>query len=296
MRTFHAANALETMMAPAADASLTPPAFHLKALLDVLEPRLHRAGFAEDVLGWKILIGNHDLLLGREKEFMRMHGDIRPTESSVKAVVEAFRDIARLREASTLVIYASDCGPWVTAFTKWSLGLPPKIRNGTGAVLFDQPGSPVTLQLLGHDWESRRSGYIRIEELSTTETLLSVFETKPADPRQAEELQLGGMISVRAHGEQEMEEATFKYHRPKIVRALPYALKLVRESLSYSSEVYLLRTRASTTLSKTSLRRTIYPYDIRPLFLTTTRLQGQHQYISLFLRLRAYGPSRRIRP
>ncbi|MCJ1243399.1 hypothetical protein MMC30_000596 [Trapelia coarctata] len=108
--TFEAGSALETMiLATAVDKTLAPTAHQLKDLLDVLEPRLNRAGFLGELLGWKDWWEKNGVTMG-SGDFDELY----TSPKEVHHIVSAFREVARLGDAAKIVFTAGKCAPWLT--------------------------------------------------------------------------------------------------------------------------------------------------------------------------------------
>ena len=147
---FEGANALSVMLIDSAtDKTLLPTARHLKDLLAVMEHRVNRSGFTDIWVGYQIL-----LLGGLRASSERGHGRRRrdstelmetPGIDGISKLVEAFRQLNRLGDATAITIRTTSCAPWVMAFTRWCLAVPPSTILPNGKVLLDQPASQVTL-------------------------------------------------------------------------------------------------------------------------------------------------------
>jgi hypothetical protein len=133
---FQDAAALESMIKNSArDKQFVPTVIQLKNILIALDYKLNRAGFLESLVGWAIWYENNPLL--SEDERRATGGQYPPSLAEIEAVVNAVQ----------VTIRATFSAPWVTAFIKWSLGMPPSIELQDGTVLLEQPGSNIILTL-----------------------------------------------------------------------------------------------------------------------------------------------------
>ena len=226
--TFEGADALSVMlMTSASDKTLLPTPRQLKDLLGVMEHRLNRSGFTDLWVGYQILIhgglcafyeskhyppGESRKQLSQLRNFMH-----HPEPYGVSKLVEAFRELHRLGEATAITIRATSCAPWVMAFTRWCLGIPPSTYLPDGKALLDQPASCVSLFISGDENASAFEITIQRSISSPAELLRS--EVSPRYP--------SGMVSVGCFGRmmcQEMGGESSDAYRA-MCQALPYALK-----------------------------------------------------------------------
>ena len=167
MDAFAGANALSEMLtASASDKTLLPTSRQLKDLMGVIEHRLVRSGFADIWVGYEILLSSslrpsadNDYCeeperLGDDMGTLTSKGPKRledfmevPSSTGISNLIEAFRQLNRLGDATTITIRASSCAAWVIAFTRWCLGVPPSIILAHGKAPLDQPKSQITLFL-----------------------------------------------------------------------------------------------------------------------------------------------------
>ena len=150
---FEGANALSVLvMASASDKTLVPTVRQLKDLLGALEHRVNRSGFTNVWVGYQfLLVGSlgafhwqshlpSDKPHGDMMDFMRY-----PAADCISKLVEAFRELDRLGNVINITIHATACAPWVMAFTRWCLGIPPSTYLPNGKALLDQVDSRITL-------------------------------------------------------------------------------------------------------------------------------------------------------
>ena len=228
MDAFEGANALSDMLtASASDKTLLPTARQLKDLLAVMEHRVIRSGFSDIWVGYQILL-SAGLRASSEKEHYGAQyklEDIRsfPASDGVSKLVEAFRQLNRLGDATTITVRATSCAAWVMAFTRWCLGLPPSTILPHGKALLDQPASRITLF-------TGDCANASIFEISVYRSIES-----PADllKSHASLRSPSGMITVQCFGRMICHamggERSMAYKA--MCEALPYALKQSRELL-----------------------------------------------------------------
>ena len=241
MDAFAGANALSEMLtASASDKTLLPTPRQLKDLLGVIDHRLVRSGFADIWVGYEILLSSslrpsadNDYCeeperLGDDMGTLTSKGPKRledfmevPSSTGISNLIEAFRQLNRLGDATTITIRASSCAAWVIAFTRWCLGVPPSIILPHGKASLDQPTSQITLFL-----ENRA-----LDSTSETTLEISIHRSidSPADLLRSEShLRIpNGMITVQCFGRKMCHamggENAMAYRA--MCEILPYALK-----------------------------------------------------------------------
>lgn len=140
---------LQATRSPSLDDRAVPTNQQLAALVEALEPKLSRTGFTESVAGWQVYLVN---LRDVDPAFTQLCRDdsAHPSVEMLHAIVSAFRHIDLIGETDNggepargqsdtvthVEIRTNQAIPWITAFTKWMLGLPPSIRllDGTWVV------------------------------------------------------------------------------------------------------------------------------------------------------------------
>lgn len=219
---FDGANTLsEMLMNSASDKTLLPTARQLKDLLAVMEHRLVRSGFTDMWVGYQILLSGGlraSSEQGRCKPLGEWVGLMKiPKSDGISNLVKAFGQLNRLGDATAITIQATSCAPWVMAFTRWCLGVPPSIILPNGEALLDQPASRVTLFT---DDDAK----VDALEISAQRSIGS-----PADllKSQAVTSNFHGMITVECFGQNMCHtmggRESMAYRA--MCEALPYALK-----------------------------------------------------------------------
>lgn len=227
---FEGANALSAMlMASASDKTLLPTARQLKDLLVVMEHRVNRSGFTDIWVGYQLLLFG-GLGASHEQSYSEAHekrqdglADLShaPRIDGISKLVDAFRQLERLGDAIDITIRTTSCAPWVMAFTRWCLGVPPSTILPDGKALLDQPNSRMTL-FTHHDVKASGFEISVHRSIGSPADLLKIEGTErlaaPSRP---------GMITMECFGQmrcQEMGgEGSFAYRA--MCEALPYALK-----------------------------------------------------------------------
>ena len=220
MNAFEGANALSEMLtASASDKTLLPTARQLKDLLAVMEHRVLRSGFTDTWVGYQILL-SYGLRPSYERRYKIEELARVPSPDGVSKLVDAFRQLHRLGDATTVTVRATSCAAWVMAFTRWCLGLPPSTIPSHGKALLDQPDSKITLFT---EYSAYASDFHDLE--------ISIHKSidGPADLlRSQSSLQMSSsMITVQCFGRKMCHaiggEKSMAYKA--MCEALPYALK-----------------------------------------------------------------------
>ena len=139
---FQGGLALEVMLEnSASDKTLLPTSRQLKGLLVVLEHRLVASRFADIVVYCRNLLSElPPEVEERERGFWKA-ATYYPDPDGISKLVDAFRQLSRIGDATSLQLKATACAPWVIAFTKWCLGIFPTIQLEDGTIILEQPPS-----------------------------------------------------------------------------------------------------------------------------------------------------------
>ena len=93
---FDAAIALESMIRDTAeDKAVSPTLYQLKDLLEILEPKLNRACFLDEVAGYHALLSD-------SQQLPQLAAMVVPSPPAIQMLVESFREIARIGTADAL--------------------------------------------------------------------------------------------------------------------------------------------------------------------------------------------------
>ncbi|KAK6386135.1 hypothetical protein LTS17_001710 [Exophiala oligosperma] len=222
--TLVAARAIEMMInATSRSDQLMPTVFQIRDLMNALEYKLRRLQFAESVAGWENYISTHSTWPKESASFFsqRQH----PTPEGLTAIVDAFRAVERVGEASHIVIKSPIYHAWIIAFTKWCLGYPPHVIAEDGGVLVAQYPSKVTMMVQESDYG------IAIEvfrELLSP----SVLWSGSLDLFSQQHL-WNGLISVKAYGAR--RSRSYGLHaelgHAALVQALLYSTKIATKNV-----------------------------------------------------------------
>ena len=135
--------------ATAADKRLIPTSQQIKQLLTALDYRLACSGFTDNIVGWKIWLGNtgYDDCVTISP----------PSSDTLSRLITALSDLERLGEAQSVhVETAGDVGAWIMAFIKWCLGEPPTVILPTSSTsLSKQVVVSISICRRGRIWTSR---------------------------------------------------------------------------------------------------------------------------------------------
>ena len=232
--TFNAATAIQTMiMDSATDKTLVPNAYHLKDLLDILEPQLNRVGFLTDLLAWRDWWTRHTSLSDEARQCLKEFGGMIPTAEGIINVVAALREVSRIGEAKTVNITVGEAAPWLTAFTRWCLGDSPAIYGDTGQCLLDQPRHPVKViyspQITAGSPAGEAIEYeMRIDILSAFSDFTEIITSNQGGNHRY----AAGMVDIQSHARSVLSVGGMddKLRYTSLVQALPYALDHIRRS------------------------------------------------------------------
>lgn len=236
MGTFKAAEALHGMLTSSAmDKTLLPTTTHLKYLLESLEPRCQLSHFASSVIGWEIFIlQNLRASASSSLNPLFFHSE-RPTTKGVENLVDALRQISRIGDANVakVTIKASRCIPWVIAFTKWCLGIPPSVFTEDGKTILEQPDARVIIVAVADGIGPGVFEIIIQHRIPNLPDLLDHLDT-PGGSMWA------GMINIQAYGEWLLSrvnaDSESNASPSRAIRnALPYAVKQVIDRVEFHS-------------------------------------------------------------
>jgi hypothetical protein len=246
--TFDAARALEKMINDTAeDKELSPGMYQLKDILDVLEPRLNRARFLDEVVGFQSLflpVANKALT-----------ADIAmPGPEAICELVKSFRELSRIgdEETQSLKISVGPFAAWVSAFARWSVEVPPRIYYETEeALIIDQPGSQVRI-CISQDPKYERN--IEIETIYRSHSINKVINAIVDDNTKPD--LVTGMVSLETHAHLTLRE--FQLNDDLGLRTckqvLPYALQFIKSKFSTKLQFH------SSTLGTISTLHSINPF------------------------------------
>lgn len=215
MEPFQASQALNLMLsASAADPTQLPTLRQLRELLVALEPRCLTAGFADSVHGWELLVARD-----RPHRPGRVQAH-HPSPNCVGHVVDSFRQIGRIGDddITGITIETTRCGPWLIAFAKWCLGVPPSVCLEDGTPIIEQPQSLVRIYIM----KEAGRGATRCFTVRTHRSLGGLNELvspEAGDPCM-------GMVSIDVFGRRLLDSVDngSEVYRQALVAAVPYAV------------------------------------------------------------------------
>lgn len=232
---FDGANAISIMLKDTAvDKTVLPTSRQVKDLLAALEHRLNRSGFTDLCMGYHWLLSG---IKGIAREHYLFWENGYPTPEGIAHLVNAFRQLDRVGEAIAVTIRASLSMPWVMAFTRWCLGIPPRTILDDGTVLLDQPNARVTL--VGRMATEKPNLEITIHKgIASLDELLELQEGTGW---------IVGLVTVETLGHSFCQNLGGKeaLEYRALAQALPYAL---------NQTLTLLRVRTSWRLAKSTVK------------------------------------------
>jgi hypothetical protein len=235
MGSFRAAEALHGMLTSSAtDKTLLPTTMHLKYLLESLEPRCQSSNFASTVIGWELFLlqtlpERSDMALNSFHDYFE-----RPSPKGVENLVDAFRRLSRIGDVSVAkaTIKANKCVPWVIAFTKWCLGIPPSVFTEDGKAILEQPDTRVVVVAMAN--KRFGSGHFEIIIQHRLPNLPDLLDKLDAPGGSG----WTGMISIQAYGKWLLRRTnpnSKSIASRALKQALPYAAKQVVDLLQFHS-------------------------------------------------------------
>jgi len=286
---FHGAKAINIMLrSTASDLRLLPTVQQLRDLLASLEARSQRCGFAENVTGWHIflletvvphLYGDNNrqgLNEGRPEDWQNSLLRTAPSPEMVTQLVDTFRQLARIGD-STIVgatIKVTTAAPWVIAFTKWCLGLPPSVYTEDKRQFLGQSLSPVTIVILMPRANMENGLEVSIHNsIDNLNHLVAPGSTE----------WYYGMVRIEKYGEWLLQELGFRGELVRVLyEALEYGIPQILKILRYPDIDLLPR---STSVGQ-SQRHTVATTSDHSLHM----LPSAHDIVAMYSRL--LNPSR----
>jgi hypothetical protein len=222
---YHAGEALAHMLRiSAADKTLLPPARHLKDLLASIEHKCVPMKFPDMVSGWSKILADSTTL--EDRTFWKADYFV-PNSEGIAGLVDAFRQLSRVGNATLITLKTAGCTAWVAAFTQWCLGVPPSTYQDNGRAILVQPKSDVTI--------------IAIKGTKGCSSLEITIHRSMGNPSDLITADLSGkawsgLISIEAYGQLLLRQYDFDFgtaHRA-VTQLLPYAMKQIVTKLRLS--------------------------------------------------------------
>ncbi|CAF9937652.1 MAG: hypothetical protein HETSPECPRED_000606 [Heterodermia speciosa] len=274
MGPFQASLSLEQMLCrTAADKTLVPTARQLKDLLTVLEPRLGRSGFGDGLHGWHIFLSNsykNNITYRSTLEDFKS----RPSNTGMAQIVDCFRQMSRIGDASYLIFKAQNSIPWLAAFTKWCLGAPPSISLENGTSIINQPESRVSIIVrLQSEVESSKLEILICRNLDSPVDLI-IADTVP--------LTYTGMVGIETYGRWLIQKSnlTTEDDQRVLLQALPHASMQVVSLLRPSGSGGIASYTPPIKYGSSSLAPKCFP-EIPAIVRTLKRLLDLEKGVSL---------------
>ena len=232
---FDGATALQLMLkSSAVDKTLLPTTIQLRDLLASLEPRMHRSGFADDVVGWYLMLSDVSDMR-TERRPLASDGGYSPSMEAVQNLVDCFRELHRIGGATAIkaTIRVRSCAPWIIAFTKWCLGVPPSVYLDSGTPVIEQPASKVVIIVRVSEDSQKRDDMLVVtieHSIGSPEDLLAPENHVP----------WGGMVTIEAYGQWFLRNRGLDQGDSLRVlhQCLPYATKAVLDALEVWDTFY----------------------------------------------------------
>ena len=184
----------------AVDKTLVPPAYHVQAILELLEPQLNQIGFVETCYQWDHWLRNH----------ITPYHDTQhryPSSNSMGHLVSALRSLARLGHESidSIVITCHSCTAWIAAFVEWCLGLPPSVLYDSNTVVFAQPESKVTILVPS---ERKITDPIKVESYQASGALFDMICIDASQDHNGQPGIFSAMTTLQVHAQQTIQSLT----------------------------------------------------------------------------------------
>ena len=230
MEPFRAGLALHMILVNSArDKRDVPTSRHVQELLKSIEGRCHRSGFAEDVVGWQVLLANMISSESRGHHYPRRFGDF-PTPEVIEKLVDSFRQIRRIGDddLTKISIRTNRCAAWAVAFTKWCLGVPPSVMLEDGTTILRQKDAEAEIIITQPGKDAQEFVVTVLSSISGPSRLV---EGKTSE-------EISGMIGIEAYGKLLLRDYRMDTeHASRVLDlAVPYALGQVLDLLRVSAD------------------------------------------------------------
>jgi hypothetical protein len=210
----------------AADKTLLPPARHLKDLLASIEHKCVALKFPDMVSGWSKILLDSAISTPEDRTFWKADCYV-PNAEGIGGLVDAFRQLSRVGNATSITLKTSGCTAWVAAFTQWCLGVPPSTYLDDGRAILVQPKSNVTI--------------IAIKDTKGCSSLEITVHRSMGNPSDLITADLSGkawsgLLSIEAYGQLLLCQCDFDFGSANraITQSLPYAMKQIVTMLRLS--------------------------------------------------------------
>ena len=230
---FEAGNVLEILLkSTTSDRTLLPTARQLKELLASLEPRCNTCGFTDSVVGWRIFLSSNAHMDETQRDFWKTSTQ-RPHDQGIEKLVDGIRQLARIGDANAtqVRIKSTSCTPWVIAFTKWCLGIPPSIYLDDGTPILENPDSRVSIIASSDDSNPQGFGITIAGSVDNPTDLVASEVADCLWPY---------LMSIETYGKSSLQtkdlESGTAYRAA--CQAIPYSIYLVLQNLRFNKQAY----------------------------------------------------------
>ncbi|CAM1510588.1 Fc.00g009230.m01.CDS01 [Cosmosporella sp. VM-42] len=231
-----ATKAIHTMLQESAsDLTLAPTFFQVDALLQSIEARCLRCGFANMTVGYQLLLSRlvmdhipQNDIGGLDDVFASQ-----PSPQMITRLIEAFRQLARIGKSTVIgvEIEVTCAVAWTVSFTKWCIGIPPIVYWGDRdeSPIISQPGSTVTIRIMKRA-ETTKNCIIRINHDIIAPTHLIAPLSDP-------HLRVFGMVNMESYGQLLLDRLLRGCSAPPatVLKGVFPILSLIYETIPVSS-------------------------------------------------------------
>ncbi|KAI9893039.1 MAG: hypothetical protein M1814_000923 [Vezdaea aestivalis] len=211
--------------ASAGDPNLVPPEYHIRRILEVLEPRLNRVGFLDRCYETEHWL--KDLIDCGERRYTI------PSAIGISSIVTTLRTLLRVGEDQVgyVVFTANTCSAWLITFIEWCIGHRPTIYSSDGSPINVEPESKIKVIL---PVESKPSEGIGIETFTSANDLFDTLRVHQAVDDLGKPLDLVGLVSIRIHAEQLLRRFGVKeeFEIRAVMQGLSYAITEVLDRMT----------------------------------------------------------------
>ena len=159
-----------------------------------------------------------------------------PSPPAIQMMVESFRELARIgpADAQSLKLTVGLFAPWVAAFARWSIEVPPVVSDDQGHIFIDQPHSEVTIC---NSTDAKHRRHIEIDTIYAYNIIQEVISAAVDD--QYEFSVASGMVSLDTYARLMLQD--YGVHDGSGARAclqaLPCAIHYIKSILERASYV-----------------------------------------------------------